>query len=124
MLVDVIEGQRRHLEVCVSGRDHCRAGRDLMVLWTHGVSGGPQADDLLGGSLSGSKTKDQSPSLLLQSEAPSCTYGLWSPSASEWWEWWVDQPAGPLLASGLREWWVDQLARALLASSGSVLGLM
>ena len=54
-----------------------------MVLWTHGVSGGPQADDLLGGSLSGSKTKDQSPSLLLQSEAPSCSYGLWSPSASE-----------------------------------------
>ena len=48
MLVDIIEGQRRHLEVCVSGRDHCRAGRDLMVLWTHGVSGGPQADDLLG----------------------------------------------------------------------------
>ncbi|KAB0349267.1 hypothetical protein FD754_014124 [Muntiacus muntjak] len=31
----------------------------------------------------GSKTKDQSPSLLLQSEAPSCTCGLWSPAASE-----------------------------------------
>ena len=95
MLVDVIEGQRRHLEVCVSGRDHCRAGRDLMVLWTHGVSGGPQADDLLGGSLSGSKTKDQSPSLLLQSEAPSCSYGLWSPSASE-----GSRLGGPEIGSG------------------------
>ncbi|KAI4559081.1 hypothetical protein MJT46_013723 [Ovis ammon polii x Ovis aries] len=31
----------------------------------------------------GSETKDQSPSLLLQAEAPSCTYGLWSPAASE-----------------------------------------
>lgn len=41
------------------------------------------ADDLLGAPLSGSETKDQSPSLLLQSEAPSCTYGLWSPAASE-----------------------------------------
>lgn len=58
--------------MCVSGRDRCRAGRDLLVLWT---------DDLLGGLPSGSETKDQSPSLL-QSEAPSCTYGLWSPAAS------------------------------------------
>lgn len=39
MLVDVIEGQRRHLEVCVSGRDHCRAARDLLILWTQGVEG-------------------------------------------------------------------------------------
>uniref|UniRef100_A0A8B9YWI1 Vacuolar fusion protein MON1 homolog n=1 Tax=Bos mutus grunniens TaxID=30521 RepID=A0A8B9YWI1_BOSMU len=35
------------------------------------------------GDASLEKTKDQSPSLLLQSEAPSCSYGLWSPSASE-----------------------------------------
>ena len=40
MLVDVIEGQRRYLEVCVSGRDHCRAARDLVILWTHGVGEG------------------------------------------------------------------------------------
>lgn len=32
MLVDITEGQRRHLEVCVSGEDRCRAGRDLLVL--------------------------------------------------------------------------------------------
>ncbi|XP_057568658.1 vacuolar fusion protein MON1 homolog B isoform X1 [Hippopotamus amphibius kiboko] len=31
----------------------------------------------------GSETKDQPPGLLLQSEAPSCTYGLWGSAASE-----------------------------------------
>lgn len=42
--MDVIERQRRHLEVYVSSRGHWGAGRDLVSPGVHGVNGGPQPD--------------------------------------------------------------------------------
>lgn len=59
--MDVIEGQRRYLEVCVSIIGHCGAGRDLVSTSAHGVSGSPQAADLPGAPFQDPRSRTSHP---------------------------------------------------------------